>query len=221
MTQCGLTPGHGHGVDIEVGFTQRLHAAGTQFGQTCIQLAGDAAEIGVAAVTQAEYGELQLRQPGCALAAEEFGEADCVVRRIALALGADHQVQQALAGQFAGGVGVGAGQAHGQAGGLGAGGDLLRFAAGIAGLAAVQHGQALAGLRRRQRGRAPRQDRQLRGAVALGQAGGVAGQPPQGRPVQALHQPGQQDLAILVEWTGAGHDGCGVHPGRAWRGIGT
>src|SRR5690606_10986304 len=85
--QRSLAPGSGHGVDVEVGQAGVRHALRTEFGQARVDAAGDAAEVGIAGVAEAEHGELQLGQLGRAPALQEFDETDRVVRRVALALG--------------------------------------------------------------------------------------------------------------------------------------
>ena len=140
MGQCLLAPRCGDGVDVEVGFTEWLHARCAEFGQSRIQFAGDAAEVRITGVAEAEHRELQLRQFRRAPAEQELGEADRIVRWIAFALGTDDEVEQALVRQFAGGVGIGTQQARGQAGGFECGMQGIRRAARIAGLAAVHDG---------------------------------------------------------------------------------
>ncbi len=208
-------PGHGHAVDVQVGLAQRLQALRAQFGQARIQPAADAAEIDVAGIAQAEYGIPESGQLRCAPAGDEFDQADGVVRRIALALGADDDVQQALAGQLAGGVGIGAQQPYRQSRGLCIAGQLFGGTACVAGLAAVDDGQASRGLRG---GRAAGNHRQRRWRMALGHPCGEAGQPPQAVAVQALDQARQQHPAVL--WQGAGGHGGGdgghVLSGLGW-----
>ena len=103
-----FAPWRGNGVDVQVGQTHGEQPAAAEFGQACIQPRRDAAEVGIAGIAQAEHGVLQFRQLRRALATQEFDQADAVVRRIAFALGADDDVEQALAAQFALRVGVGA-----------------------------------------------------------------------------------------------------------------
>ena len=173
MAQCLFAPGQGHGVDVQIGLAGGEQAVGAQFGQACIQLATDAAEIGIAGIAQPQYRVLQFRQLGCALAGDEFHQANRIVRGIAFTLGTDDHVEQALAGQFALRVGIGAQQAHVEAGGLGFVGSGFGHTSCVAGLAAVDNGQALAGLCR-----AAGQHGQMWSRMTLGQAGGITGQPP-------------------------------------------
>ncbi len=203
-------PGIGHRVDVQIGQAGFEQALGTQFGQAGIQAAGDAAEIGVTGIAQAEHRVAQFRQLGRAPAGQELDQADGIVRRIAFALGADDHVQQAFAGQFAGRIGVRPQQAHRQPGRLDGLGDLLGRASRIAGLAAVDHGQALARLRL-----AARQHRQLGHVLALGEPGRIAGQPPQGRRIQPFDQPRQQHTPLLGQGTGRQCGGGSGHRGQS------
>ncbi len=210
IAQDMLAPGRGDAVDIQVGFGQRLQALAAELGQACVDTAGDAAEIGITGIAQAEHGELQLGQLRCATALQEFHQADRIVRRIAFALGADDEVEQTLAGQFAGWVGVRALQAHAQAGGLGVAGQALGGAAGVARLAAVEHGQALF-LGALGMGAARHQGQRGRRRMPLRQTGGVAGQPPQRRRIQALDHPRQQYPALFRQGAGGQHGAGGGH----------
>ena len=90
-----------------------------EFGQARVELAADRVELRVAGIAQAQHGELELLERGRALAEQEFDEAARIVRRIAFALGADDDVEQALAGQFAGRIGIGAQQSRRQSGRFG------------------------------------------------------------------------------------------------------
>ena len=90
---------------------------------------------------QAEHGEMQLLEFRRLPAVQEFHESQGVIRRIALALGADDHRQQPFAGQFLERVGIGPEQTYGQAAGLGLLGQRFRFPFGIAGLAAVDNAE--------------------------------------------------------------------------------
>ena len=61
VRQCGITPGRGDGIDVEIRLAKIADTLRTQFGQACIDLASDAAEVGVTGVAKAQHGELQLR----------------------------------------------------------------------------------------------------------------------------------------------------------------
>ncbi len=204
-----------HAVDVQVGLAHGLQAGGAQLGQAAVQLARNAAELHIAGVAQAEHGVLQLRQLGGALAGDELDQANGIVRRVAFALGADHNVEQALVGQLAGGIGIGAQQPYRQAGGLGLGGQLFGGAAGVAGLAAIDHGQPV--LCRLVAGLAAGDDGKGRGRGSLRQPGGETGKPPQAVSVQTVHQTCQQDPAVFRQGAG-GHGGGGSHfrSGLVW-----
>lgn len=214
--QRRLAPGAGHGLDVEVGLGHLRHPLRAQFGQPRVDPAGDAAEVGVAGIAQSQHGVLQFRELGCAAAGQELDEADRIVGRIALALGADHHVEQAFAGQLAGGIGIGAQQAGGQPGGLGLVEQHLGGAPGIAGLAAVEDGQPLArpGGGLGARGAARGGDR----AGAAGQAGGIARQPPQPGRLQPLGQADECVGRLLGKRKRGQCGGCGHPPAiLGWR----
>ena len=211
VAQRGFPPGCGDGVDVQVRFAQRLHARGAEFAQSRIQLAGDAAEVGVGRIAQPKHRVLQLRQLWRALAVQEFDEADGVVRRVAFALGADDKVKQLFAGQLAGGVGIGAHQPHGQPGRLQAGVQRLGSALGIAGLAAVEdRGRLHDGSRRGGGG-------ERGGRQRLRQSGQVAGGPEQRRVVGVGGEARQQAVLVGVQGSDLGRGG-GRH-GDAYRGV--
>ena len=93
MPQRMRAPGSGDAVDVQVGFAARLHAAAAEFGQAFVDPPRNAAEIGVAGIAQAQHRVLELRQLGRAAPAQELDQANRIIRRIAIALGADHHSQ--------------------------------------------------------------------------------------------------------------------------------
>ena len=182
-------------LEIHVGLAQLGKALSTQLGQPRIQRLADRAVLRVTRIAQAQHGELQLRQLRCALAGDELDETHRIVRRIAVTLAADHHAQEALLGQLAQRVGAGAQQSHRQAGGLGAGRQLLGHTAGVAGLAAIDDGQPPARVRRllahaRQAGR---------NRAASGSRGAVRRDPVQVGRCQAVGQAGQQRQPLRIE----------------------
>ena len=219
MAQRRRGPGRRDRLDIEIGLAGREQACRAQFRQARIDAPRDAAELRIARIAEAEHGELQFRQHGRALAGEEFDEADGIVGRIALALGADDDVQQALARKFTRRIRICAQQPHAEPGAFQFARQRLGRAARVAGLAAEQHGGAL----RVRGGRSTaRQQRQGGMAWRLRQSGGVARQPPQPGSVEPVHQPRQQGRLLSGQrWCGkrqglGGHGGCragtGLHP---------
>lgn len=190
-----LAPRPGHGVHVHVGLAGRQQAGGAEFGQPRVDAPADAAEVRIAGVAQSKHRILQIRQPGRAAAGEEFGKADRVVRRVAFALGADHDVQQALGGQFAGRVGIGADQPYRQPVGLGLPGQVFGGTFGVAGLTAVQHGKTLAGKGLGGGGRCGHGC----GGMPPRQSGGMAGQPPQPGGIQPVDEPRKPGQAVFAQ----------------------
>ena len=147
----------------------------------------------IAGIAKAEHAVAQIRQLGSAWAEQVLDEGAAIIRRIAIALRTDHQVQQALALELAKRVDAGIEQAHRDARGLQLGAQLFGRAPGIAGLAGIDHADRLRG----NSGYRHRSGVAAGVRCALRQAGAVAGNPPQGRAVEAIHQARQQDVPVL------------------------
>ena len=128
------------------------------------------------------------RAPG----GKEFDETARVVRRIAVALGADDDIKVSLGFQFAQRIRIGAQQAQRQAGRL----DRLRqtfgLAPGVSGLAAIHDGDLRRGIGRRAR------QGFLRGRLmAGGKPGGVAGKPVQRGGIESSYQVREQQGLVV------------------------
>jgi hypothetical protein len=205
-------PGRGDGVDVQVGVAARQQPARAELVQARIERLAHRAEPWIARIAQAQHRVVELLQPRRAPSHEELVQPARVVRRIAVALGADHQREVALVLQFAHRIGVGAQQADRQPGLPRIGFQLRGHAPGVAGLAAVDDGQARRrdGLGARRR----RGDGLLRGAAGS-QSRGVAGQPPQPALVELAGEAvrGFQPLRGRRRggmWAGRGHGRPGL-----------
>ena len=137
-------PRRRHAVDVEIGIGAGDPALRAQGFEARVEPLADGAELRIAGIAQTEHGETQLRQRRRALAFDEFDQSAGVVRRVAVALGADDDGEEAFVLELAGLVGVGAQQAHRQAIGFELGGQRFGHAAGVAGLTAIDHGQTRA-----------------------------------------------------------------------------
>ena len=195
--QHPLRPRRGHRLDLHVRLAECAEAGGAQLGQPRIEPAPDRAELRVAGIAQAQHGELQRRQLRRTLAGDELEQAACIVRRLAIALGADHQQQVTLLRQLALRVGIGTQQPHRQAGRLAATGQLPGDALRVAGLAAVDDAQPLGHLARRRDGR------QAASLRLLGLRRTPRGDPVQLGRAQPVQLPGQPGKLLR------GGSGCG------------
>jgi hypothetical protein len=199
-------PWLGDRVEIHIGFAARKQAFAAKFGKALVDTRSDGAELRVAAVAEAEHGKFQILDARSALAREEFDESARIIRRIAIALGADDDVQQALGFQLAQRVGIGAQQAHRESGSFRFTRQLFCDAPGIAGLAPVDDRQLLRyrGFNGRQRRHFTRQWR------PGGKAGGVTGKPDQRGLIEAFDQTRQQ-AGLLFRQRYQGADRFGGH----------
>ena len=184
----GLRPRRRNGFDIEVGIRTVGDAFAAECLQTLVDAPADRAELRIAGIAQREHRELELLQRRCAAAVKEFEESACIVRRIAIALGADHHVEQGFVGELAQRIGIGAQQARGEVGGLQLRQQRLGGTFRVAGLAAVDDGRRL---RRHDRDRRERLDRQR-----ARHPGEVAGGPEQRGGVGARSERRQQCLLV-------------------------
>ena len=89
-------PGLRQFLEIHVAVDARQQAFGAELGQALIDHAAGFAEFRVAGVAQRQHGILQLGQLRRALGTEEFVESPRFIRRIAVAMRADDDVQQLL-----------------------------------------------------------------------------------------------------------------------------
>ncbi len=214
LLQRLLHPRRGDRLDLHVRFAEGSETAAAQLSQASVELAADRAELRVARIAQAQHGELQRRQLRRALAADELEQAARVVRRFAVALGADHQQQVAFLRQLALRVGIGAQQPHRQAGRFATAGQLLGDALRIAGLAAVDDRQPTGRLPRR-RGSHPATALHL-----LGLRRAPRGDPVQLGGSQAFQFPGQPGKLVRIEaWRWKVWHGDGIHTDSIWTSI--
>ena len=88
-------------LEVHVAIDARQQALGAKLGETFVDHAAGFAELGIAGVAECQYGVLKLRQLRRALGAEEFVEPARLVRRIAVAVRADDDVEQPLLGDLA------------------------------------------------------------------------------------------------------------------------
>jgi hypothetical protein len=160
----------------------------------------------------AKHGVLQIRQRGARRPAR-IGQADRVVRRVAFALGADHDVQQALGGQFAGRVGIGADQPYRQPVG-----PACRARCSAARLALpvwLPYSTV-----RRWPGRVGGGGRCGHGCGGMSprQSGGMAGQPPQPGGIQPVDEPRKPGLAVFAQGDGVENAGAALMAEPCWAG---
>ena len=142
-----LRPGVGRTLVVHIAALDGEQGTAAQGAQALVELAGRPAEVLVAGVPEPEHGVAQPVQARGALAVQEGVQLARALRRFALALGADDDQQQPLAGQVARAV-IGHGQEprFGPAGAREPG-QPLRQTARVAGLRAVEDGQDRRGLR--------------------------------------------------------------------------
>ena len=161
MTQRGLRPRRGDRIDIDIGFAAREQAVRAELGEARVDRIADRAELRIARITEAQHRVFQLRQSRRATRGDEFDEAARIVRRIAFALRADDDVQQALGCELAQRIRIRAQQPRGNACAFGFAREMLGDALRVAGLAAVDDRQ-----RGRRDGRRDRRRSRRRGIRA-------------------------------------------------------
>ena len=185
--QRPLGPGAGLGLVVDVAFLQRREAPRAERSEAAVDLPPGLAEFRVTRVAERQHRERQALEPRRALADDVVDQGAGIVRRVAVAMGAGDQEQQAFAREFARREVGGADQAHGQAAGLGAAREFLGDAPTVAGLGGIEDRGADHGVGARLGGRR-RRPRQRRGAARAGarQAGEVARGPAEGDRIEAL-----------------------------------
>ena len=94
-------PGLRQLLEVHVAIDARQQALGAELGEAFVDHAAGFAELGIAGVAQREHRVLQLGQLRRTLGAEEFVQPARLIRRIAVAVRADHDVQQLLFGDLA------------------------------------------------------------------------------------------------------------------------
>ena len=142
--------------EIHVAVDARQQAFGAELGEPLVDHAAGFAELGIAGVTQREHRELQLGQLRRALGTQVFVEGARLVRRIAIAVRADHDVQQFFLGDLARLEVAGLDHARLHAECLHGGGQLLADLAAVAGVRGGDDGE-------RRRGDGGRGGRERRG----------------------------------------------------------
>ena len=199
-----LDPRRGDFIDVEVRIAARQPALRAQRLQPCIQPAPDLAELRIARIAEPQHAEAQAFEAGRARTQQVFDETAGVVRRLAVALRADHHEQQRFRLQFAQRVVGRVDATDVEPGGFQHHRYALRGAPCVAGLAAEDHGEARRGGRRRVDG--------ARRGVLLraGQSGRVARQPPQRIAAEAVREPVEQVDAAVGQRGGQGNGGHGA-----------
>ena len=157
-------PGLRELLEVDVAIDARQQALGAELGETLVDDAAGFAELRIAGVAEREHRVLQLGQLRRTLGAEEFVQPARFIRRIAVAVRADDDVQQLFLGDLARLVVAGLDHARLHAERLHRGQQLLGNLAAVAGVRSGDDGE------RRQR-RAPR--RPAAGATAAGAAAGA------------------------------------------------
>ena len=161
-------PGLRELLEVHVAIDARQQALGAELGEALIDHASGFAELGIAGVAQREHRVLQLRQLRRTLGAEEFVQRARFIRRIAVAMRADHDVQQLFLRDLARLVVAGLDHARLHAERLHGGQQLLADLAAVAGVRGGDDGERRRARPRRQRApvRMPRAPQRARAARA-------------------------------------------------------
>ena len=193
-------PGLRQLLEVHVAIDARQQALGAELGETFVDDAAGFAELGIAGVAEREHRVLQLGQLRRTLGAEEFVQPARLIRRIAIAVRADDDVQQLFFGDLARLVVAGLDHARLHAERLDRGQQLLGNLAAVAGVRSGDDGERRqrrgCGSGRRRERRGCRGGRKLRARLATEQVvlepgnarrrgGGGAGEVP-GQPHQLL-----------------------------------
>ena len=153
-------PGLRELLEVHVAVDARQQALGAELGETLVDHAAGFAELGIAGVAEREHRVLQLGQLRRALGAEEFVQSARFIRRIAVAMRADDDVQQLFLGDLARLVVAGLDHARLHAERLHGGQQLLGNLAAVAGVRGGDDGERG---QRRGRGGSSRRERRGRG----------------------------------------------------------
>ncbi len=146
-------PGRGQLLEVHVAVDTRQQPLGAELGEALVDHASGLAEFRITRIAERQHRVLQLRQLRRPLGAEEFIDAAGFVRRIAVAMRADDNVQQLFLGDFARLVVAGLHHACLHARGLHGRQQLLGNLAAVAGVRGRNDGERRRGLRGwRQRG---------------------------------------------------------------------
>ena len=134
--------------EVDVAVDARQQALGAELGEALVHHAAGFAELRITRIAKREHGVLQLGQLRRTLGAEEFVQPARFIRRIAVAMRADHDVQQFFLGDLARLVVAGLDHARLHAERLHRGQQLLGDLAAVAGVRGRDDGE-----RRQRRGR--------------------------------------------------------------------